>query len=115
MRDGMYGVQFASTAGSGTGVVVLDAGRVYGADAFGGKYDGDYTYDEKTGMAELHLKLTFAPNAAAVFGISHPYEWSVEATATIDPRVDAGNTRLTTPIGRNIDARYQYLRALPEA
>ena len=115
MRDGMYGVEYTSTAGMGMGFVVLDTGRLYGADPFGGKYDGDYVYNEKTGMAELNLKLTFAPNGPAVFGISHPYEWSVEATAQIDPRVDNGNTRITTHLGQHIDASYRYMRALPEA
>jgi hypothetical protein len=115
MRDGMYGVEYTSMAGGGIGVVILDGGRVFGADPFGGKYDGDYVYNESTGMADLHLKLTFGPNAQAVFGISHPYEWSIDVTAQIDPRVDNGTTRITTPIGPHIDARYRYMRGLPEA
>lgn len=115
MRDGMYGVQFTSVSGAGIGVVILDSGRVFGADPFGGKYDGEYIYDEKTGMADLRLKLTFAPNAPAVFGISHPYEWAIDVTAKLDPRVDSGTTRIVTPIGPFIDARYQFMRALPEA
>lgn len=66
-------------------------------------------------MAELQLKLTFAPNAPAVFGISHPYEWAIDVTAQFDPRVDHGTTRITTPVGPHIYANYRYLRALPEA
>ena len=107
MRDGMYGVEYASVAGAGIGVVILDSGRVFGADPFGGKYDGDYIYNERTGKAELRLKLTFAPNAPAVFGISHPYEWSIDVSAEIDPRVDSGTTRISTPVGPAIDARYR--------
>jgi hypothetical protein len=110
----MYGVEYTSVAGAGIGVVVLDSGRVLGADSFGGKYDGDYIYNEKTGMAELRLKLTFAPNAPAVFGISHPYEWSIDVTAELDPRVDSGTTRIATPVWPHIDGRYRYMRALPE-
>ena len=49
MRDGMYGVEYTSVAGAGLGVVILDSGRVFGADPFGGKYDGDYTYNEEDG------------------------------------------------------------------
>jgi hypothetical protein len=115
MRDGMYGVQYESVAGAGVGVLVLDNGRVFGADPFGGKYDGEYLYDEGSGLAELRLKLTFAPNAPAVFGISHPYEWSIDVTAKIDPRLDSGRTRIATPVGPHIDAQYRYMRALPEA
>lgn len=114
MRDGMYQVEYASVAGAGSGVMILDAGRAYGADPFGGKYDGDYIYDENSRKAELHLKLTFAPNAPAVFGVSNPYEWSVEVTVPIDPHADHGETVMVTPLGPKVDARYKYLRALPE-
>jgi hypothetical protein len=114
MREGMYGLEYSSGSGAGLGIITLDNGRVYGADPFGGKYDGDYTYDEVTGLAELRLKLTFAPNTTAVFGIRHPYEWSIDVTAKIDPRKDEGQTRIATPIGPHIDVTYRYLRALPE-
>jgi hypothetical protein len=114
MRDGMYAVEYSSNNGAGFGFLVLDNGRVCGADPFGGKYDGDYTYEDSSGLATLHLKLTFAPNVVAVFGISHPYEWSINVTAAIDPRKDEGQTRIATPIGPHIDARYRYLRGLPE-
>lgn len=115
MRDGMYGVGYASGADAGFGFIILDTGRAYGADPLGGKYDGDYIYNEKTGMAELHLKLTFPPNVKAVFGICNPYEWSVNVTAEIDPRFEKGNTRILTSFGKHIDAHYSYLRGLPEA
>lgn len=114
MRDGMYGVQYTSGNGFGMGVIVLDNGRLYGGDPMGGKYDGDYIFDEKSGLAELRLKLTFPPNMPAVFGMSHPFEWSVDATAKIDPHKDEGQTRITTAIGPHIDARYRFIRSLPE-
>jgi transcriptional regulator with XRE-family HTH domain len=114
MRDGMYGVEYKSVAGAGQGVLILDNGRAFGADPFGGKYDGEYIYNEGSGLAELRLKLTFAPNASAVFGISNPYEWSIDVTASIDPRLDSGKTRIATPIGPHIEAEYRYLRALPD-
>ena len=78
MRDGMYAIEYSSVDGSGDGVLILDNGRAFGADPWGGKYDGEYVFDETTGFAELSLKLTFAPNAPAVFGISHPYEWAID-------------------------------------
>lgn len=115
MRDGMYGVQYGSVAGAGLGVIILDTGRVYGADAGGCKYDGAYIYNEKTGLADLDLKLTFAPNAQAVFGIRNPYEWSINVKASLDPRVDVGNLQIKTEIGPSIQARYEYLRPLPDA
>src|ERR1700730_1145966 len=115
MRDGMYGVEYQSGAGAGAGVLILDSGRVYGADPYGGKYDGDYTYDEGTGLAELRLKLTFAANKPAVFGVRHPYEWSIDVTTRLNPRADTGQLTIQTPIGPQIHAQYRYLRSIPDS
>jgi helix-turn-helix protein len=116
MRDGMYGVEYSSVAGGGLGVLIMDSGRVFGADPMGGKYDGDYIYDEDTGIAELNIKVTFPPNVHSVFGISHPYEWSINLTTKLNPHLESGKVRIATPFeGRHLDARYRYLRSLPEA
>lgn len=114
MRDGMYGVEFSSTAGQGMCVLVLDNGRAFGADAAGAKYDGDYLYDEAKRLAELRLKVTFPPNVRAVFGVSHPYEWSIDVTTNLNPHADSGRVNLTTPLGPRINATYKFLRTLPE-
>jgi len=115
MRDGLYYVDYQSNSGAGYGVLILDTGKVFGADPLGGKYDGDYVYDERTGLAELSLKLTFPPNIPAVFGISNPYEWAIDVKARIDPRLDSGQTRVETPVGPHIDVQYRYMRSLPDA
>ncbi|MFZ0607656.1 MAG: hypothetical protein WAM75_08275 [Xanthobacteraceae bacterium] len=114
MRDGMYGIEFSSVARWGLGVIVLDNGRAYGADAAGAKYDGDYVYDETKRLAELRLKVTFPPNVQAVFGPSHPYEWSIDLTTNLNPHADSGQVSLTTPLGPRINANYRFLRTLPE-
>jgi hypothetical protein len=114
MRDGMYGIEFSSTAGHGVGMLVLDNGRAYGVDAAGAKYDGDYLYDEAKRLAELRLKVTFPPSVQAVFGPSHPYEWSIDLTTNLNPHADSGRLNLTTPLGPRINATYKFLRALPE-
>ncbi|MDQ0473775.1 helix-turn-helix domain-containing protein [Labrys wisconsinensis] len=115
MREGMYGIEFQSGSGAGIGVLVLENGRAYGVDAGGVKYDGGYVYDDKTGFAELSLKLTFAPNTPAVFGIRHPYEWAIDVSTRLDPRQERGRLRLATPIGPTVDVQYRYLRSLPDA
>ncbi len=68
-----------------------------------------------TGLADLSLKLTFAPNAPAVFGVSHPYEWSIDAHGAFDARQETGTLRLQTPIGRAIEVNCKYMRSLPDA
>jgi hypothetical protein len=72
-------------------------------------------YDEVTGLANLSLKLSFPLNGPAVIGVSHPYEWSIEARGTFDARQETGRLRLETPIGRAIDVNFKYMRSLPDA
>ena len=119
MREGMYAVGYAAVhpegLGVGAGVLVVENGRAYGADPWGGRYDGSYVYDEATGLADLSLKLSFPPNGPAVIGVSHPYEWSIDARGTFDARRETGSLRLQTPIGRPIDVNYKYMRPLPDA
>jgi transcriptional regulator with XRE-family HTH domain len=113
MRDGMYAVQYRSGEGAGFASVILDSGRVFGADPFGGKYDGYYAYDAATGLATVKLKVAFPPGAPAVFAQAQPFEWSVDIVGVIDPRLDRGHVVFDTPLGRKIEAQYQFLRDLP--
>jgi hypothetical protein len=113
MRDGMYAVQYQSVGGGGYATVVFDGGRIYGADPFGGKYDGYYTYDDSTGMALAQVKVTLPPNVPAVFGPAYPFEWSVDISGNMDPRLERGHVQFATPMGPSIDAQYQFLRELP--
>ena len=80
----------------------------------GGKYDGDYVYNGATGLAMVHLKVTFPPNIPAVFAPAQPFEWSVDMTGNMDPRVERGFIELTTAaLGQKVQAQYQFLRELP--
>jgi hypothetical protein len=115
MRDGMYAVVYQGTQGAGYATVIFDGGRVYGADPLGGKYDGYYQYDVGTGIAKLHLKVTFPPNVPAVFAPAQPFEWSVDIAGHIDPRHDRGVVEFTTMLGQKIQTQYQFLRELPSA
>lgn len=115
MRDGMFGITFQGKQGAGMGVLVLDNGRVYGTDTEGVRYDGEYLFHEATGLADLKLKVTFPPNVASVFGISNPYEWSFDVTATINPKVKSGPVAVKSSLGLPLNAQYVFLRNLPEA
>jgi hypothetical protein len=115
MRDGMFGITFQGQQGAGMGMLVFDAGRVYGSDSEGAKYDGGYVFNEGSGMANVNLKVRFPPNVLSVFGISNPYEWAIDVNAVIDPKQDAGSVIVKTSLGHQINAQYKYLRTLPEA
>ncbi len=115
MKEGMYGVTYQSGGGVGNGVFVLENGRIFGADLWGGKYDGEYTYSEDKKLAELKLKIGMAPNAMSVLGIQHPYEWAVDAVTTFDPSRESGQLVIRTALGPSINATYKFLRALPDS
>jgi hypothetical protein len=115
MRDGMFGITFQGQHGSGMGVLIFDSGRVYGADEAGVRYDGDYLFDESSGLADVKAKITFPPNVRAVQGISNPYEWSFDITAKFDPKQNSGKLALKTSLGKPLNAQYVFLRTLPEA
>jgi transcriptional regulator with XRE-family HTH domain len=119
MRDGMYAVEyFSDDTGqrmAGYGFVIFDAGKVYGGDPAGGSYNGEYTYDPATGFADVSIKLTFPPDGIAVFGVSLPYEWSVNATASVNVAADPGTALLTTAHGQKVGVQFRFIRALPDA
>ena len=118
MRDGLFSVVYNSKTPAGNGVgygaLVLDGGKAYGGDPIGGRYDGTYDYDDATGVAKVSLKITFPPNAPAVFGESYPVEWSIDVVGELDPRLDVGKTSFLAPHGQRVDVQYNYLHGLPE-
>jgi transcriptional regulator with XRE-family HTH domain len=118
MREGMYALGYeshneAGMVGAGFGTAVFEGGRVYGADPFGAKYDGEYAFNPASGMVDVRLKIAFPANSPAVFGVSYPHEWAVDVTATIDPLLDEGTTHFTPPVGTPVNVGYRFLRSLP--
>jgi transcriptional regulator with XRE-family HTH domain len=114
MRDGIFGVNYEGQEGAGFAMLTFDNGRVHGVDTERGCYDGEYLFDEATGLARVNLKVTMPANVKSVFGITNPYEWAIDVTASLDPRRDVGSVQLANALG-SLRAQYRYLRALPDA
>jgi hypothetical protein len=114
MRDGIFGVHYEGQVGAGYAMLTFDNGRVHGVDTECGRYDGNYVFNEASGLAELNLKITMPANVISVFGVSNPHEWSLDVTASLDPKLDTGKVEVKNALGA-IRAKYRYLRALPEA
>lgn len=115
MRDGMFGITFHGQQGAGLGVLVFDAGRVYGTDSEGTRYDGEYVFHEDANRADVVVKATFPANVFTVFGISNPYEWAIDVSTSFNPKQNAGPLDVKTSLGRPIGAQFKYLRPLPDA
>ena len=118
MREGMYKIQFHTSGNPqnwGIGTLVFGGGLIYGVDAGNAKYDGIYEPTPIDGVVNAKIKVTFPPNGMSIFGISHPYEWSIEVATQLDSRQEQGNLNVSTSLGSNVVAGYQYLRSIPEA
>jgi hypothetical protein len=68
-REGYYSIVFQGSAGWGAGMIVLDTGLVIGADPFGGKYDGTYTYNPATQCLDIKATVTIAAGGWSVNGV----------------------------------------------
>jgi hypothetical protein len=66
MSAGIYLMTYRGAAGWGQGLIVLRAGKVTGADAAGGLYDG--TYDTQPKGMTFDLTLTVPPGVVLVQG-----------------------------------------------
>ena len=115
MRDGMFGIKFQGNESSGVGLLIFDNGRVYGTDEAGVRYDGGYVLNEKTGLADVSIRVTFPKNVRSVFGISNPYEWTIDVTTSLNTGQDSGALSVKTSLGNMIHAQYFFLRSLPDA
>ncbi len=115
MRDGMFGISFQGERGAGMGMLIFDTGKIYGTDSEGARYDGTYVYSEALKKADVLLKVTFPPNVTAVFGISNPYEWSIDVATSLDPKQNLGDALVKTSLGNTINAQFRFLRPLPDA
>ena len=115
MRDGMFGITFHGQQGAGLGVLVFDAGRVYGTDSEGARYDGEYIFREDISCADVVVKVTYPANVLSVFGISNPYEWAIDVSTRFNPKQNAGPLEVKTSLGHPIGAKFKYLRPLPDA
>ena len=117
MRNGMYGIQFAvgvRPEEGGFGLLTFEDGMIYGVDVAGVRYDGSYSINAAE-QAEVTLKITYPPNVRAVFGVSNPYEWSIDATAILDPKAERGRVTVKTSLGKAIPAEYHFMRSIPQA
>lgn len=113
MRDGIYFVKYGASGSQGWVMLTFDRGAAYGVDLAGGSYDGVYLFDAEHGLAEVKMQVTIPANVPVVWGPAKPYEWAFPLTAIIDPHVDHGQLRFTSPVAPDLEVSYHFLRPLP--
>ena len=57
-REGFWVAQYTGKWGRGAAVLVLDTGKVVGCDAFGGVFDGAYSFDQRANTLEVSATWT---------------------------------------------------------
>ncbi len=114
MRDGLYQLEFAGPNGSGYGVLIFEDGRIYGSDVGAGKWDGTYTMNPTTKLADLKLRVEMPAGEQSVLGPAQSFSWNVDVTATMDPANDVGAINAQTNLGP-ATAKYKFMRSLPTA
>ena len=115
MKDGMYLIEYAGQASSGYGTLIFDSGRIYGVDVAAGKYDGEYQFNEASGLVDVKIRVQMPAGQPSVIGVVHPFDWILEVTTTIDPDKDSGRLNVQTNLGRPIVANYRFVRTIPVA
>jgi hypothetical protein len=115
MRDGMFAVEYVGAQGGGGASLVFQDGLVYGVDVGDASYDGTYEFDARSGLVNVRVKITFPPGGMTVFGVSNPYEWSIDAESQFDPLQNSGPLQIRTSFGKIVDAKFRFLRTLPQA
>jgi len=114
LKEGFWSVHYASEVAGGFGVIALDTGTVVGADATGGIWDGTYSFNNRSGMLDVRLRIKFPPHVlSTVTGevASDGYEETYEVALPNDlGRETAINL---TVLGVPVVARFKKIRDFP--
>ena len=95
--EGCYAIRYSGIAGEGFGQITLDTNVVYGTDVGGAKYDGTYSYNQRTDMYDMELELTVPPGAWMVTGLpAQGKEWKLPIKASV-PRDLGGQMPIPVP------------------
>jgi hypothetical protein len=117
MRNGMYLIHFAGSAGQGYATLTLVDGVAYGFDEAGALYDGTVTAaPEGNGLAIVDVKVRMPPNVPSVVGgVARPFEWILPVKAKLNLQMDSGHAMVETGLGPTIPAQFTRMRDLPQA
>ncbi|MBZ9851222.1 hypothetical protein LB565_24855 [Mesorhizobium sp. CA14] len=110
--DGFYTAYFSGLAGNSIGIFVFKEGLVVGADAGGGRYDGEYALTDDGKHIEAKIHFTPAMGNQTITGISADAEpGGVEVPLRLPVEFNRTDVhRIETPIGP-INAKFDKIRS----
>ncbi len=114
MKEAFYSITFVGASGSwGFGMIVMDTGKIIGADVAGARYDGSYQFNKRTNMIDASIKLTVPAGVELVQGTpAQPNEWTLEFQASLPPDTQDTPIGIDTPAGP-VNVVFKHIRDLP--
>jgi hypothetical protein len=92
-KEGFWSIEFEGKHGRNFGVLALDTEIVVGVDSRGGIWNGSYSYDKRTEMIDIDLKVRYRPDVASSITGKCELQGHVEAFSFRVPnRFDRGLT-----------------------
>ena len=115
MKEGFYSITYTGASGDwGFGMIVLDTDQIIGADVAGGRYDGQYQFNQQTQMLDASIRLIVPPGAPLVQGVPpQPKEWTLEFQVSFPRETPETPVQLDTPVGP-VNVVLRYLRSFPD-
>jgi hypothetical protein len=110
ISEGLYSISYqASGNNTGSALALVGDGRLIGADAWGGKFEGTYRFDSTRRTYHFHVWLRVPPESETVTGsISDGAGTLVQVEADFDPP-DPLASAVATLDGQPIDLTLAYL------
>ncbi|MCH4561280.1 hypothetical protein ACVILI_001883 [Mesorhizobium sp. USDA 4775] len=110
--DGFYTAYFSGVSGTSIGMFVFKDGVVVGADAGGGRYDGEYTMTADGSHVEAKLRFTLPVGNLSITGIAAEAEpLSIEVPLQLPIEFNRNDVhRIETPLGP-INAKFDKIRS----
>lgn len=111
--DGFYTAYFTGAAGQSIGMFVFLDGKIAGADAGGGRYDGTYVVHEDKGKILADIRFSMQVGGMSITGTSGgsaPLSVQMKLELPVD-LVPHQVHRLETPIGP-VNAKFEKVRGV---
>jgi len=116
MINGMYIIHYVGSAGEGHATLIFQDGMIFGFDAAGGEYDGNYVH-AVSGVIEAVVAVKMPANIASVIGnVSQPFPWTLHAAFNMPIADVRGSITVRTNLGgQTVSVDYMRIRDLPQA
>lgn len=111
--DGFYSAYFTGTAGNAIAMFIFRSGTIVGADAGGGKYDGQYALAGDGQHVDATVRFILPIGSSTITGVAAQAEpLSLDVPLRLPLEFNRNDVhRIETPLGP-LDAKFEKIRGL---